>query len=129
VEKEIGKKGMLYVNAGYIYAFSKMSSGKITKYISNHARHLVTLNTLCKISWFNIGISGLYKYKLPEAVSSLPLTSNTYMLFNARFGVNILKNKISINANIDNLFNKNYTEVLGAVQPGRWTYFTLSYRF
>jgi outer membrane receptor protein involved in Fe transport len=59
----------------------------------------------------------------------LPLTSNTYMLFNARFGVNILKNKISINANIDNLFNKNYTEVLGAVQPGRWTYFTLSYRF
>ena len=129
VEQEIGKKGMLYVNAGYIYAFSKMSSGKITKYISNHARHLVTLNTFYKISWFNIGISGLYKYKLPEAVTSLPLTSNTYMIFNARFGVNVFKNKISINANIDNLFNKNYTEVLGAVQPGRWAYFTLSYRF
>ena len=129
IEKEIGSKGVLYANAGYIYAFSRMSSGEITKYISNHARHLVTLNTHLKVSHFNIGISGLYKYRLPEVIKTLPPTSNEYILINLRAGINLFKDKISVNANIDNLLNRKYTEVLGAMQPGRWVYFTLSYKF
>lgn len=128
-QKEIGKKGMLAINTGYIYAYSRMTDGVITKYISNHARHLVTFAANAKISWFDIGLSGLYKYRLPEKVVSLPLTSNEYTLLNARIGATILKKRLGLHVNIDNLFNRKYTEVLGAQQPGRWTYFTLSYQF
>jgi iron complex outermembrane receptor protein len=128
-QKEIGKKGMLDINTGYIYAYSRMTEGVITKYISNHARHLVTLAANANISWFDIGLSGLYKYRLPEKVVSMPLTSNEYTLLNARIGATILKKRLGLHVNIDNLFNRKYTEVLGAQQPGRWTYFTLSYQF
>jgi iron complex outermembrane receptor protein len=78
---------------------------------------------------FNIGISGLYKYRLPDALPSLPITTNEYALLNINAGLNLAKDKLALNLHIDNLFNRQYTEVLGAQQPGRWAYISLAYRF
>ena len=128
-KKEFAKNSFVLLNTGYIYAYSKTTEGAMTKYISNHARHLLTYNIQAKISMFNFGISGLYKYKLPDTVLSIPVTTNEYALLNMNVGVNLAKDKLSINVHIDNLFNRKYTEVLGAQQPERWAYMSISYRF
>jgi iron complex outermembrane receptor protein len=128
-KKDFAKNSFLILNTGYIYAFSKTTEGALTKYISNHARHLLTYNIQAKISMFNIGISGLYKYRLPDALPSLPITTNEYALLNINAGLNLAKDKLALNLHIDNLFNRQYTEVLGAQQPGRWAYISLAYRF
>lgn len=128
-KKEFAKNSFVLLNTGYIYAYSKTTEGAMTKYISNHARHLLTYNIQAKISMFNFGISGLYKYKLPDTVLSIPVTTNEYALLNMNVGVNLAKDKLSINVHVDNLFNRRYTEVLGAQQPGRWAYASINYRF
>lgn len=127
-KKEFHKNNFIMLNTGYIYAFSKTTEGALTKYISNHARHLLTYNIQTQISGFTFGISGLYKYKLPDAIKSNPLTSNEYALLNINAGLRLAKNKLGLNLHIDNLFNRTYTEVLGAQQPGRWAYISISYR-
>jgi iron complex outermembrane receptor protein len=51
-----------------------------------------------------------------------------YALLNINTGIRLAKNKLGLNVHIDNLFNRTYTEVLGAQQPGRWAYISILYR-
>ena len=43
-----------------------------------------------------------------------------YFLLNAKVEAFIIKQKISLFAQVDNLFDKVYSDLLGTPMPGRW---------
>jgi iron complex outermembrane receptor protein len=68
-------------------------------------------------------LSGNAIYKIRTAASSSAIgaeLSDNYFLLNAKFQVFVLQQKLGCYLQADNLFNTSYSDLLGAVMPGRW---------
>lgn len=113
--------GQLELVGGYTYLYSRAPDGTLTKYIANHARHLLTFNSLIQYRRFSIGIQGLWKYRNPDQA---PLVDEnllkSYDVWNFKMKLNIYQNQIHSILQINNIFNERYQDILGAQMPGRW---------
>ena len=107
--------------AGMIWMESKSSDTVPSLYVSNHARFLINFYAAYRYKWFGISLNGLYKERnTPSAVPGLVPLSASYTLINAKVDVNLLKDKLSVFVQADNLFNQNYADILGSIMPARW---------
>ncbi len=107
--------------AGMIWMESKSSDTVPSLYVSNHARFLINFYTAYRYKWIGISLNGLYKERnTPPAVNGLVPLSSSYMLINAKADVNLLKDKLTIFIQADNLFNQSYADILGSIMPSRW---------
>ena len=90
-------------------------------YISSHANFLVNFSVVYSIKQLAISVNGLYKEREPAEATSINATvSRNYFVMNALASYLIYKNKLSIFAQADNVFDKSYSDLLGAQMPGRW---------
>lgn len=106
---------------GAIWMESTSSDTVPSLYVSNHARLLINFYGTYQFKWFGISINGLYKERnTPAAVNGLLPLSSSYILINAKADATILKDKLSIFVQADNLFNQNYADILGSIMPARW---------
>jgi iron complex outermembrane receptor protein len=106
---------------GAIWMESTSSDTVPSLYVSNHARLLINFYGTYQFKWFGISINGLYKQRnTPAAVNGLLPLSSSYILINAKADATILKDKLSIFVQADNLFNQNYADILGSIMPARW---------
>lgn len=111
------------VNAGLgtIWMESKSSDTIPSLYVSNHARFLINFYATYRYKCIGISLNGLYKERnAPPAVTGLLPLSPSYMLINARADVHLLKDKLSVFFQADNIFNQSYADILGSVMPARW---------
>ena len=67
------------------------------------------------------GINGLYKERAPSAASAIKAELTTsYFVLNAKAEFIAFKDLLSIFAEVDNVSDKSYSDLLGAQMPGRW---------
>jgi iron complex outermembrane receptor protein len=62
-------------------------------------------------------------YKQRRQQISTPINANIskdYFVLNAQLQAFVYKNKVSLFSQADNLFNKQYSDLLGSPMPGRW---------
>lgn len=111
---------------GYTFLRSSNADGVISTYISNHARDLLTTNLIVKIGRVELAINGLYKTRMARAASGVPASSvvaatleDNYTVWNGRVQVSI-KDGLSANFYVHNMFNEQYADYLGAKMPNRW---------
>ena len=72
-------------------------------------------------SRFNVSVNGLYKLRGYQASSTIKTeVTQDYFVLNAKAEYNIIKNKFGIFTQVDNLFNRNYSDLLGTPMPMRW---------
>jgi len=113
--------GQLELVGGYTYLYSQAPEGTLTKYIANHARHLLTFNSLMQYRRISIGMQGLWKYRNPDQAPLIDENlAKSYDVWNLRMKVNIYQNQIHGILQINNIFNERYQDILGAQMPGRW---------
>jgi iron complex outermembrane receptor protein len=92
----------------------------VSKYISNHARTLVTGRVELRHQKFSVLLMSLYKERDAELAQAIneDLTP-AYGLLNAAVNWQFHK-ALGIYLQVNNLGNVRYSDVLGAQMPGRW---------
>lgn len=120
----------LRLNAGVLWLYSKSSEKNLSFYISSHAKFLSNFNMVYQ--WHNatISLTGLYKNRNPRSASAINASvSKDYFVLNGRAAYDVVKNKLGLFVQADNIFDRQYSDLLGAPMPGRWLQGGLSFRF
>lgn len=127
----ISSKQQLAVNAGFIWLSSNSSNNTASLYVSSHARVLTNFNVQYNVCNFGLALTGLYKHRRPDATAggiNAKLTSD-YFIMNARLSYALLKNRLSFFVQADNVFDRSYSDLLGAIMPGRWAMGGVKFNF
>ncbi len=119
--KQLDNRQELFATFGMTWIDSKSDNATPSFYVSSHAKLLANFNLLYSIKWLSIGVSGLYKQRKMQASSAINANiSKDYFVLNALVQAFVYKNKLSIFTQLDNVFNKQYSDLLGSKMPGRW---------
>lgn len=119
--KQFENKQQLWATFGLTWIDSKSDNVTPSFYVSSHAKFLTNFNLQYAIHWFSVSINGLYKER--KAQASTPINANLskdYFLLNLQTQAFVYRNKLSIFAEVDNVFDKQYSDLLGSKMPGRW---------
>lgn len=125
----ISKNQRLIVNAGMVWLYSNSSEANPSFYISSHARFLSNFNI--QYEWGNLALNftGIYKSRRPQQAPAInAFVSKDYFLLNGRVSYGLLQQRLAVFAQADNIFDRNYSDLLGAVMPGRWLQGGVSFR-
>jgi iron complex outermembrane receptor protein len=119
--RNFSSKQSLWATAGFVWLDDNSSAGTPSLYISSHAKYIANFNLQYKINWLRLAVNGLYKKRNPQVASAINAkVSEEYFVMNSRLEALMLKEKLSLFVQVDNLFDKNYQDVLGSQMPGRW---------
>jgi len=107
-------------NLGYSYLNTTNNEDAVSVYISSHAKHLFNTNIIFKMDRIDFAVSGLYKERDPRVSSSINSNlEKSYSVWNARVGYK-LSDHFGLNFQIQNIFDEQYQNILGARMPSRW---------
>jgi iron complex outermembrane receptor protein len=106
--------------AGYTQQKTSNEDGIVSVYIANHAKDLLTISTMIEVDRFRFSIGGLYKNRNARLAQSInSQLESDYWLWNLKISADLIE-KISLNFQVQNLFNEDYQNILGAPMPHRW---------
>ena len=113
-------KAKLQWNLGYTFLDTSNEEDVVSVYISSHARHLVTTQFLLSGKHLELGVTGLYKQRNELIATGIAtVLEEDYTVWNARLGVRLTDN-FGLNLQLQNVFNEQYQNILGAQMPSRW---------
>lgn len=124
-----GSNQKLVLNGGLLWLYSQSSEANPSFYISSHARFLSNFNL--QYEWGNAAISftGIYKKRKPQQAPAISaFVSKDYFVLNGRASYHFIKNRLGVFVQVDNIFDRTYSDLLGAVMPGRWLQGGLNFR-
>lgn len=117
----INERTSLWSTAGFVWIHSTSSEAAPSFYILSHARFLTNFSVRFATTHFSIAVNGLYKSRQPQAASSINANvSADYFVMNVKGEWNVWKDKAGLFTQVDNVFNENYSNLLGTVMPRRW---------
>jgi iron complex outermembrane receptor protein len=119
--KPLRKERQLYATWGLVIVNSETSEGIPSLYLTSYARFLTNFVVQYSAPRYSISANGLYKNRKPQMGSAYyTKLSRDYFVMNLKAEVYLLKKKLSLFAQADNLLNETYTDVIGTIMPGRW---------
>ncbi len=121
VFKELASKKQLHASLGIVWLYSESSEATPSFYVSSHAKFMTNFSFRYSAPWFSIGINGLYKTRAEQKAAAIKAqVTREYFLLNIKAEGFLIKEKLSLFAQIDNLFDRKYSDLLGTPMPGRW---------
>lgn len=120
--KQLSGNQSIWSTLGMVWLESKSSEATPSFYISSHAKWLTNFNVNYSYNFLSIGVNGLYKSRRPQAVSNpaIAKVSKDYFVINAKLEARFWKNRAGAFVQVDNVFDRNYVDLLGSQMPGRW---------
>ncbi|PHI20038.1 hypothetical protein CEQ90_09890 [Lewinellaceae bacterium SD302] len=120
LRQELGTDARLTWNLGLTSLSTSNEEDVISVYISSHADLLVTSQLMLNYRMLDLGISALHKSREGRIASGLNSElEDSYTLINSRLGLGITEG-FGLNIQVQNLFDTEYQNILGARMPGRW---------
>lgn len=118
---QIGEHQSLLLNAGFLWQYSKSSEAQPSFYISSHAKFLTNFSVRYAAGPFAVSFTGLYKSRQPQSATGITaFIAKDYFIMNGRASYNFLQNRLGVFVQADNIFDRQYSDLLGAPMPGRW---------
>jgi iron complex outermembrane receptor protein len=116
-----GEKYEISCNTGLVW-LSSTSPGKTPSfYISSHAKFLWNEQIVFRANHLQLAVNSVYKVRNTQAASAINASlSENYFLVNSKFSYLTTKRKGNIFVEVSNLTNTKYSDLLGAIMPGRW---------
>jgi iron complex outermembrane receptor protein len=115
------EKHTVSATAGATWLYSDIREGQQSFYIASHARFLLNGMLSYRNQLFGVSVNGLYKVRDPQSVAGINgVVTKEYFVASVKADVFVIKNKLSLSVEADNIFNKNYADLTGAQMPGRW---------
>ena len=127
ISQNLGNNWLFNSTLGYAFTDFYGDEEVASKYISNYARHLV--NGMVSVSQGPVEGSVSAVWKKRQATQNANINafrSSVYSLWNMKLNYEITK-QISLGLQIDNVFDQDNQDVLGARMPGRWVVGTVSW--
>jgi vitamin B12 transporter len=119
--KTFSNQHSILINYNLTYLKSETNASTNSFYIIGHANWLSTLNTVIKINQFNIGLNSIFKSRPARNAAAInAAVTKDYLLLNTKLTYNFIKYKTNIFAQVTNITDKKYSDILGAQMPGRW---------
>ena len=124
-QKQFSNKHSLLTNLGMVWLDSKSDSSTPSLYVSSHARFLANYTVRYATPRFAISTTGIYKTRSSkeQAESSALIKADlspSYFVMNLRGEVLLMQGAVSLFGQVDNMFDDQYSDRLGAPMPGRW---------
>ncbi len=111
----------LKLNAGYIFINSFNDEEVLSKYIANHAKHKVNFGTRLNHKRFSWLVQGLWKNRNSDLAEAIGTTlESDYFVVNTQADINLFQKNIWGTLQVQNVFDKEYADILGSPMPGRW---------
>lgn len=119
--KQLENNSRIWATLGLVWLDSKSSDSVPSFYLSSHAKFLTNLSLQYTQKRFALGVTGIYKNRQPQAAASplIAKVSSDYLVLNAKAEVFVWR-QLSAFVEVDNITNRNYTDLLGSQMPGRW---------
>lgn len=119
--RQFGEKQNVLFNTGLLWLNSKSTEPNLSFYINSHAKFITNFTTAYSYGPFAISFSGIYKSRKPQAAPAInAYVSTNYFLLNGKASYNFIKNKSGAFIQVDNIFDRTYSDLLGSMMPGRW---------
>ena len=108
-------------SAGLVWLKSKSSDTVPSFYISSHAKFLTNFSVVYQCHNFTASVNGLYKKRQKQSASAIHASiTPDYFIMNAKLDYAFFQKALSVFIQADNIFNRQYSDLLGAPMPGRW---------
>lgn len=125
---KIGRGSNLWGSVGFIWLDASSKEGASAFYLSSFAKFLSNFSVVYAAPRFSISTTGLYKARKAQTASAINASlSKNYFVLNAKAEVFPFKNKAGLFVQTDNIFDTQYSDLLGAQMPGRWLQFGLRF--
>ena len=119
--KKLAQQSNLMMAAGFLWLQSKSSEAQPSFYISSHAKMLANFNATYSNSWLVLSANGLYKVRQPQQAAAIHASvTKDYFVLNTKAEAFVYKKVVSLVVQADNIFDRQYSDLLGAPMPGRW---------
>lgn len=106
---------------GYTFLKVNNAADVASQYLANLPKHLVSGNISLTHRRVTAALSGLWKQReAKEAAAISRSLTPSYAVFNARLEVALLPARLWAVGQVQNLFDANYADLLGAQMPRRW---------
>ena len=120
-KKKISSNCSITGTLGYTFIRSENEDAVPSFYISSHARHLLNFTGQLTIKSFSLGVNGLFKERNSrEALAIGARITPSYFIMGTKMSFALPENHFRFSFQADNIFNKSYSDLLGASMPGRW---------
>jgi iron complex outermembrane receptor protein len=127
-QQRFGIDNSVRLTTGYTHQTTTNEDGIVSVYIANHARDLLTISSMIEFDRFRFSLGGLYKNRNARLAQSInSQLESDYWLWNVKISLDVLEN-LSLNLQVQNLFNEEYQNILGAPMPHRWFSGTVGWR-
>lgn len=108
-------------SVGLVWLNSKSSDNIPSFYISSHAKFLTNFSVIYQCHNLSFSVNGIYKKRNERIASAInTAVSPDYFLMNAKVQYGFFNRRLSVYAQMDNVFNRQYSDLLGSIMPGRW---------
>lgn len=119
--KKFSEKANLFATGGFTWLNSTNKDSIPSFYISSHAKYLANFSAAYTIHSFLFSVTGLYKKRNEQKAAAIKAEiTPSYFILNAKLGYLLPKRLGKLFVQADNLFDKQYSDLLGSKMPGRW---------
>jgi iron complex outermembrane receptor protein len=119
--KKINERSSILFTAGYTFLNSENKDSIPSFYISTHARHLLNFSMIYRVHHFLVSFTGIGKERNEQSASAIKASiTPSYFVMNGKIGYQLPKKYGRLFIQVDNIFDKNYSDLLGSIMPGRW---------
>jgi iron complex outermembrane receptor protein len=119
--KTIEVNRQIVFNWGCVFLNSETGNAAPSLYIASHANFLTNFNISYTTPLWSLGFTGLYKDRKKQAAPAIKAdVSKDYFVLHARAEAFVIKRKLSLLLQADNLLDRTYSDLLGAQMPQRW---------
>jgi iron complex outermembrane receptor protein len=120
-QKKINTHASLFFNLGFTLLRSKNNDSIPSFYISSHAKQLLNFATIYTFHKISISVNGLYKKRDEKKAAAIGASiTPTYFIVNTKVAYQLPQKWGTVFFQVDNLFHKTYSDLLGSRMPGRW---------
>ena len=114
----------------YTWIETTGSEGEVTKYLSNHASHLMSWNLGLHRKNIGLELYGLYKQRNQDVAEAIDAELQPdYHVLHTRLTVGILGQLLTFHTQVHNILDTEYSDILGAELPGRWWSFGVRFNW
>lgn len=127
---ELPKQQFITATVGLVWLNSKSSDTIPSFYISSHAKFLSNFSIIYQCHNLTLSVNGLYKKRQQQSAAAINAKiTPDYFILNAKAEYSFFRKSLSVFVQTDNIFNKQYSDLLGSVMPGRWAMGGIKYQF
>jgi iron complex outermembrane receptor protein len=119
--KPMQNEQQLGATLGLTKLSSKSDNGTPSFYLSSHAKFLGNASVNYTTKWLTVSANAIYKERKHAAASPINATiSKDYFVLNLMAQAMFYKNRVGVFTQLNNIFDKRYSDLLGSQMPGRW---------